>query len=86
MNTSHDSARIDEQPNRPLVQGVSAREAREITGHIWLSRTEAAIYLGISAKTLAQHRKDGPPYAKLFGVVRYRLSDIDSWSRQKITR
>jgi hypothetical protein len=63
---------------------VSAATAREITGNIWLSRSEAASYLGIATKTLASHIHDGPPSAKFFGSIRYRLADLDSWAKQQV--
>jgi hypothetical protein len=65
---------------------LSAQEARVFTQNVWLSRQEAATYLGLAAKTLAQHRRDGPPYSKFFGSVRYRLSDLDSWASQQVMR
>lgn len=42
---------------------------------------EAAKYLGISDSTLAKWRVrgDGPPHAKLGGIVIYDLNDLDDW-------
>lgn len=65
---------------------VDAAMARDITGNIWLSRSEAAAYLCLSAKTLAQHLHDGPAYSKFFGSVKYRLSDLDNWAHQRQVR
>ncbi|MFQ4150303.1 helix-turn-helix domain-containing protein [Arthrobacter sp. LAPM80] len=65
---------------------VDVATARDITGNIWLSRNDAAAYLGLSAKTLAQHLHDGPTYSKFFGSVKYRLSDLDNWARQQQVR
>ena len=65
---------------------VDAATARDITGNIWLSRSDAAAYLGLSAKTLAQHLHDGPTYSKFFGSVKYRLSDLDNWAHQQRVR
>ncbi|NKX56263.1 helix-turn-helix transcriptional regulator [Arthrobacter mobilis] len=62
---------------------VTAVTAREITGNIYLSRAEAAAYLGLAPKTLAQHRHDGPPYSRFFGAVRYKLADLENWARQQ---
>lgn len=61
---------------------ANADSARAITGNTWLTRVEAAKYLGLAPKTLAQHRLDGPRHAKFFGTVRYRLADLDNWARQ----
>ncbi|MBG6226337.1 hypothetical protein IWX63_002927 [Arthrobacter sp. CAN_A2] len=69
-----------------LPASWSAQEARTFTQNVWLSRQESATYLGVAAKTLAQHRRDGPPYSKFFGSVRYRLSDLDSWASQQVMR
>lgn len=65
---------------------ITAATAQDITGNIWLSRPEAAAYLGCSAKTLAQHLHDGPTYSKFFGMVKYRLTDLDNWARQQQVR
>lgn len=66
-----------------IAPPIDAVTAREITGTIWLTRAEAAKYLGLAAKTLAQHLHDGPRYYKFFGTVRYKLADLDNWARQQ---
>lgn len=47
----------------------------------WLSRTEAAEYLGVAPKTMAQwaHYKRGPRYARFGRDTRYRITDLDAW-------
>jgi hypothetical protein len=49
----------------------------------WLGPKEAAIYSGITVKTLEALRRDGkgPCYCKPNGkvMVRYRRADIDAW-------
>ena len=69
-----------------LPHGLEANAdmARDITGNVWLTRPEAARYLGLAPKTLAQHLHDGPRYSKFFGVVRYKLADLDDWARQQM--
>ena len=49
----------------------------------WLSRLDAAQYLRVSEKTLANRRHDGPPYSRIFGRVAYRLDVLQAWSRQQ---
>ncbi|MGP9527091.1 helix-turn-helix domain-containing protein [Glutamicibacter sp. AOP5-A2-18] len=49
----------------------------------FLSRSEAAEYLGLSPQTLANNRHTGPAYHKLFGAVRYSKTDLESWARQQ---
>ena len=47
---------------------------------VLLSTEDAAIYLGISARTLETWRckqKYQIPYVKIGSVVRYRISDLD---------
>lgn len=63
---------------------IDATTAQNITRNIFLSREEAATYLGLSAKTLATHIKDGPRHYKFFGRVRYNIQDLDSWAKQQV--
>ena len=45
-----------------------------------LTREEAAIYLGIAPKTLANWASNGKvqiPYSKVGKLVRYRIADLD---------
>lgn len=49
----------------------------------FLSRPEAAHYLGIATQTLANRRHDGPAYHKLFGAVRYAKKDLEAWAGQQ---
>lgn len=63
---------------------ITAEMAREVTGDLWMNRTQAAKYLGISAQTLANNRAAGPRYAKMFGAVRYRLNDLKTWAAQRV--
>lgn len=46
-----------------------------------LNRVNAALYLGLSAKTLAEYasRGIGPAYIKR-GRVAYRKQDLDAWT------
>lgn len=48
----------------------------------WLTLSEAAVYIGVSEKTLyAWYESDrGPKAAKLAGRIRYRRTDIDDWT------
>lgn len=49
---------------------------------------EAAERLGLEASTLANKRwrGGGPPYLKVGGRVRYRLSDLADWLDKQIRR
>ena len=66
------------------IPGISAAEARDITGSVFLTRKEAAVYLNIGERTLANHVHDGPKFYRLFGAVRYRLDDLDHWAMQQV--
>lgn len=48
----------------------------------FLNQTEAAIYLGLSPKTLERWRceKANLIYCKIGGAVRYKKSDLDSYA------
>lgn len=49
----------------------------------YLRTPDAAVHLGLSARTLEKHRcyGTGPDYHKLGGRVVYRLDDLDAWAR-----
>ncbi|MDO2933453.1 hypothetical protein Q2T94_03905 [Paeniglutamicibacter sulfureus] len=63
---------------------ITADMAREMTGDVWVRRPEAAKYMGISPQTLANNRAKGPRYAKVFGTVLYRLSDLKAFMSQRV--
>jgi excisionase family DNA binding protein len=52
-----------------------------LIGQQYLSSEEAAVYLGISVKTVRdwRHKGQGPPSYKLGGLVRYDLRELDAW-------
>ena len=53
----------------------------------FLTRSEAAEYLGMSVKWLAQSgRFSGPPYYKFGTACQYRLVDLEDWVRQQRVR
>jgi excisionase family DNA binding protein len=47
----------------------------------WLNTEQAADYLGTTRSTLADYRtkKNGPPYYKVGGIIRYKQADLDAW-------
>lgn len=49
-----------------------------------LKAAEAATYLGLTEKTLANWRSQnvGPAYLKVAGRVQYVVKDLDSWIEQ----
>lgn len=50
----------------------------------YLSRSQAAEYLNMSAKWLATNLKTGPRFHR-FGVsVRYSVAELDSWAHQQM--
>lgn len=49
----------------------------------YLSRRDAAAYLGMSAKWLGQTGKSIVPYHKFGGSAMYKVSDLDNWARQQ---
>ncbi len=65
------------------MESITAERAREITGRVWLSRREAAKYLGIGEQTLANNKASGPKLYKFFGQVRHKLADLDLWAEQR---
>jgi hypothetical protein len=65
---------------------ITAAEARELTGNVYLDRVETAAYMGISEKWLATHRFDGPTMLKVGNKALYRLKDIENYMRQQEMR
>lgn len=51
-------------------------------GHRYMDSHEVAGYLRISFNTLNcwRSRREGPPFVKVGGKVRYRLADVDGWA------
>ncbi len=62
-----------EQPNRRRFSDVKPR---------FLKTPDAAVYLGLSARTLEKHRcyATGPVYRKLGGRIVYAIVDLDAWA------
>ena len=54
----------------------------------YLSTSEAAVVLGMSARTLDRYRVtgEGPPFSKLCGCVRYARADLDDWVQARRRR
>jgi len=66
---------------------ITAAEAREITGSVYLDRVEAAAFMGVSEKWLATHRGySGPKMLKVGGKAIYRLSDLENYMKQQESR
>lgn len=49
----------------------------------YLRTPDAAVYLGLSPKTLEKHRcyGTGPVYHKLGGRIVYAVDDLDAWAK-----
>ncbi len=62
---------------RPLIPegGLSTVDT---TRPVYLSTDEAAVFVGLNARTLANYRSSrvGPPYRKVGSRVLYRLDDL----------
>jgi hypothetical protein len=50
--------------------------------HEYMDTRQSAAYLQISFNTLNcwRSRREGPPFVKVGGKVRYRLADLDGWA------
>lgn len=57
------------------------RDDKDVTVTNLLTTTQAAEILAISPKTLLNWRyeRQGPPYIRLGGVIRYRETDLLAW-------
>ena len=66
----------------PSTVDENERAARAIKGSPFLSPEQAAHYLGLSVRTLQQHRSDdtGPRFRRHCRHVRYHIDDLDRWS------
>lgn len=65
------------------VNRVTAADARELTGSVYLTREQAAKILGIEARTLRGNKYTGPPWHKFFSRVMYELSDVEEWAKRE---
>ena len=54
----------------------------------FLRTPDAAVHLGLSARTLEKHRcfGTGPVYRKLGGRIVYSVADLDAWAEQGLRR
>ena len=54
----------------------------------FLRTPDAAVHLGLSARTLEKHRcyGTGPVYRKLGGRIVYSLTDLDAWAELGLRR
>jgi excisionase family DNA binding protein len=58
-------------------------------GDRFLSREEAALYLGLTVAALARDVVNGKlaiPYHRFGGLSRYRRSELDAWAEQQRKR
>lgn len=60
----------------------AARARLALRGSPFLSPEQAAHYLGISVRTLQEHRStgSGPRFRRHCRHIRYHIDDLDSWS------
>ncbi|SHL52261.1 DNA binding domain-containing protein, excisionase family [Sphingobium sp. YR657] len=64
-------------------ENIRASKARK--GSPFLTAKQAAHYLGLGAKTLANMRSlgEGPHYRRHGGHIRYHIDDLDRWSLER---
>ena len=62
------------------------RAGKARKGSPFLSGKQAAHYLGMQGKTLAnmRWRGEGPRYRRHGGRVHYHIDDLDDWSRRSL--
>lgn len=60
----------------------AARARLALRGSPFLSPEQAAHYLGVSVRTLQEHRSagTGPRFRRHCRHIRYHIDDLDSWS------
>jgi hypothetical protein len=46
---------------------------------IYLTRVEAALYLNVPSRWLANNARNGPRYIKVGGLVRYSVAALDEY-------
>lgn len=54
-------------------------QERDLIRSIYLTRSEAAKYLNLPPRWLANNAKRGPRYIKIGGLVRYSVDALDSY-------
>lgn len=61
-----------------------ARAGKARKGSPFLNAKQAAYYLGLQPKTLANMRWQGagPPYRRHGGHIRYHIDELEQWSRE----
>lgn len=64
------------------------RAGRARKGSPFLNSKQAAHFLGLQAKTLANMRwqGEGPPYRRHGGQVCYHIADLEAWSLENSRR
>lgn len=58
---------------------IPATAESEVTRSIYLTRLEAALYVNVPARWLANNAKIGPRYIKVGGLVRYSVEALESF-------
>lgn len=60
----------------------AARARLALRGSPFLSPEQAAHYLGVSVRTLQEHRSagSGPCFRRHCRHIRYHINDLDTWS------
>ncbi len=76
MNMDEHIGAIVEAAVRRALEDQEPRDVEPL----WTTE-QAARYLGVSERTLANLRGKGMPYRKIGDCVRYEKSEIDQWTR-----
>lgn len=81
-NQRQPAAVLEPQRNLPMDARPTPVIAR------FLRTPDAAVHLGLSARTLEKHRcfGTGPVYRKLGGRIVYALTDLDAWAELGLRR
>ncbi|WP_458107682.1 hypothetical protein M1D51_19450 [Arthrobacter sp. R3-55] len=61
------------------MEGFISASGENLSGPIYLTRSEAASYLNVPAHWLANNTKSGPPIIKIGGLVRYSAAALDAY-------
>ncbi|MGF1610421.1 MAG: helix-turn-helix transcriptional regulator [Kiloniellales bacterium] len=71
-----------------MTDDENERAAQARKGSPFLNTTQAAHYVGLSARTLEKMRVvgSGPKYRKHGRYVRYHINDLDEWSASRARR
>lgn len=63
-----------------VVVDLEARRAAKWGGEPWMSKRQAAAYLGVTVRCMTNWQRDlGLPFRRVGGINLYRRSELDVW-------